>query len=112
MFEDYCSSHGKQCIPGSIYCSEECRIQDWEENFHFESDSEPEDAQPERPAQYSLMYECPVCQSTTACVHYNLHLNNNIILDTLKDIEVSSNMDSNYIKSNYYKWLINSAAVH
>lgn len=28
MFQDYCVAHGKPCVSGSLYCSDECRDQD------------------------------------------------------------------------------------
>lgn len=134
MFQDYCAAHGKPCPPGSLYCSEECRLEDIKECTS--SSEKPKDAY--------LMYECPYCNSTHKCTHKsNFTLNsgsgnitNNIdnrsipqppspssspspshinykqpmlyhpsILDTLQDY---SQDNDQIIQLNYKKWLINA----
>jgi hypothetical protein len=78
----------------------------------------------------SLFYECPVCQSYNCSKHNHAidvraspnsntnnsniqqFLNNNNILDTLKELEFNNNLNSNYLQSNYKKWLINLSPMH
>lgn len=92
MFQDYCAAHGRPCISGSIYCCEQCRIEDLNTNY------EPKQPEP------VLLYECPLCQSNQ-CVHYN-NLKTVYILDTLKNYDLE-----NYIKSNYCKWLVKAKSL-
>lgn len=61
MFQDYCSSHGKPCIPGSLYCGEACRDEDIQSCLEFNNNYEfisnlPPTIQKEQPSNYHYDY--------------------------------------------------------
>lgn len=65
MFQDYCSAHGKPCLPNSLYCSEECKLLDQQLSQTLVHDPEP--------AASPLLYECSFCSNTNnsgePCIH-------------------------------------------
>ncbi|CUM47288.1 uncharacterized protein AC631_01935 [Debaryomyces fabryi] len=131
MFQDYCMAHGNPVIPGSLYCCDECRDQDIDNNIYYESPvgsplsvaSESED---------HLLYECWFCQThhepNEACNGHNYAIGNNdysvINNSQPRDVTLSNyalemfgkseeNTDNSIInsneliQSNYRKWLVN-----
>lgn len=119
MFEDYCAAHGRPCIPGSLYCCEECRLEDLETSAAA-SDSAVGSPICEKGEQ--LMYECFFCQSyhtpAEGCVgkSYSLvpfsdeldNLQNTLNGQKLSMVYEEEPMfrNNDFIQSNYRKWLL------
>lgn len=132
MFQDYCLSHGRPCAPGSIYCCEECQLEDYqacqlsseseqrEYNYDYEFDFEDEPATPRwdvllRSSVVSVtlpfLYECAICKNTHApslpCKESSYTYTGNAGPIVREEMATSLEDNHELILSNYRKWLVN-----
>lgn len=112
MFQDYCLLHGMPCIPGTLYCSEECRMQELEEVI-IEENRRRQAAEPE---EGYLMYECSFCRASYGhsqecpVAEYDESTHNFGKGNSLVDLPEGSQLNdirpkNDPLQSNYRKWL-------
>lgn len=62
MFQDYCALHGEPCIPGSLYCCEECWLEELSNSMKMKV-SNCENREQLSTEKY-ILYECYKCNSS------------------------------------------------
>ncbi|RLV84826.1 hypothetical protein JA9_000629 [Meyerozyma sp. JA9] len=110
MFQDYCEAHGRPVVENSLYCCEECRMQD-------EVNSMPQSPLESYQEEEPFLYECLFCSHPhgpsspcNAAYSYTnepepLSISENLSFVPKSYDITQSSPNEHLLLANYQKWL-------